>query len=183
MIRAGRADVVICGGTESCIHPLQMASFGAMRAMSTRNDAPERASRPYDKNRDGFVLGEGAAVLILESEEHARARGAHIHGIAVAGKLLRRRLRHRAARPERRGAGQGDAARPQGRRAGTVRHRAHQRARHLDPGRHDVAELASIKAGLGEDAARQVVVTATKSMTGTCSAAPGRWSRSSPSSR
>ena len=76
MIRSGRADVVIVGGTEANIQPLQLASFGQMRAMSTRNDDPEGASRPFDKNRDGFVFGEAGAMMIIETEEHAKARGA-----------------------------------------------------------------------------------------------------------
>jgi 3-oxoacyl-[acyl-carrier-protein] synthase II len=86
MIRTGRADVVVCGGTEAAIHPLPLAAFAAMRAMSTRNDEPLRASRPYDKGRDGFIMGEGAGAVVLESEEHAKARGAKILGeIAGAG--------------------------------------------------------------------------------------------------
>ena len=86
MIRTGRADVVVCGGTEAAIHPLPLAAFAAMRAMSTRNDEPLRASRPYDKGRDGFIMGEGAGAVVLESEEHAEARGATILGeIAGAG--------------------------------------------------------------------------------------------------
>ena len=72
MIRTGRADIVVAGGTEAAIHPLPLAGFAAMQALSTRNDEPERASRPYDKGRDGFVLGEGAGVLVLETLEHAR---------------------------------------------------------------------------------------------------------------
>jgi 3-oxoacyl-[acyl-carrier-protein] synthase II len=75
LIRAGRADVVVVGGTEAVVHPLPMAGFAQMRALSTRNDEPEAASRPFDKGRDGFVLGEGAGVLVLERAEHAAARG------------------------------------------------------------------------------------------------------------
>jgi len=78
LIRLGRADVVIAGSTEAVIHPLPIAGFASMRAMSTRNDDPERASRPWDKNRDGFVLGEGAGAIILERADHAAARGARI---------------------------------------------------------------------------------------------------------
>ncbi len=86
ILRSGRADVVVCGGSEACVHPLPLAGFAQMRALSTRHDAPEAASRPYDKGRDGFVLGEGAGILVLETEEHARARGARIHGrLAGAG--------------------------------------------------------------------------------------------------
>src|SRR5690349_16167958 len=78
MIRMGRADVVLAGGTEAAIVPLNIAAFAAMRALSTRNDEPERASRPFDRGRDGFVLGEGAGMVVLESEEHARRRGARV---------------------------------------------------------------------------------------------------------
>ncbi len=86
VLRSGRADVVVAGGSEACVHPLPMAGFAQMRALSTRNDAPEAASRPYDKGRDGFVLGEGAGILVLETEEHARARGARVHArLAGAG--------------------------------------------------------------------------------------------------
>jgi 3-oxoacyl-[acyl-carrier-protein] synthase II len=83
MIRNGRADVVVAGGSEAAIMALNLGAFAVMRAMSTRNDEPERASRPFDKGRDGFVLGEGAGILILESEEHARARGARIYAVAA----------------------------------------------------------------------------------------------------
>ncbi|MBI2975415.1 MAG: beta-ketoacyl-ACP synthase II [Chloroflexi bacterium] len=80
MIRRGDADAMIGGGAEAAVMALAMAGFNAMNALSTRNDDPQRASRPFDKNRDGFVAGEGAAILILESEERARARGARIYG-------------------------------------------------------------------------------------------------------
>ncbi|MFG3712285.1 beta-ketoacyl-ACP synthase II [Micromonospora sp. NPDC047730] len=86
MIRAGRADVVVAGGTEAVIHQLPIAGFSSMRAMSTRNDEPERASRPWDKGRDGFVLGEGAGILVLERADHAAARGARMYArLAGAG--------------------------------------------------------------------------------------------------
>ncbi|MFC0002899.1 beta-ketoacyl-ACP synthase II [Micromonospora siamensis] len=86
IIRAGRADVVVAGGTEAVIHPLPIAGFASMRAMSTRNDEPEKASRPWDKGRDGFVLGEGSGVVVLESAEHAAARGARVYArLAGAG--------------------------------------------------------------------------------------------------
>src|SRR5687768_16238199 len=78
-IRRGDADVMIAGGSEAAITPFAYASFCAMKAMSTRNDAPERASRPFDRSRDGFIMGEGAGVVVLESLEHARARGARIY--------------------------------------------------------------------------------------------------------
>jgi 3-oxoacyl-[acyl-carrier-protein] synthase II len=79
ILRAGRADVVVAGGTEAVIHPLPIAGFASMRAMSTRNDDPEGASRPFDKGRDGFVLGEGSGAIVLETEEYAKARGARIY--------------------------------------------------------------------------------------------------------
>ncbi|MEV4483421.1 beta-ketoacyl-ACP synthase II [Micromonospora coxensis] len=86
IIRAGRADVVVAGGTEAVIHPLPIAGFASMRAMSTRNDEPERASRPWDKGRDGFVLGEGAGIVVLERADHAAARGARVYArLAGAG--------------------------------------------------------------------------------------------------
>ncbi|MFF5082465.1 beta-ketoacyl-ACP synthase II [Actinoplanes sp. NPDC000266] len=86
IIRSGRADMVLAGGTEAVIHPLPFAGFANMRAMSTRNDDPEKASRPWDKGRDGFVFGEGAGAVVLEREDHARARGARIYArLAGAG--------------------------------------------------------------------------------------------------
>ena len=86
LLRSGRADVVVAGGAEACVHPLPMAGFAQMRALSTRHDEPAAASRPYDKGRDGFVLGEGAGILVLETEEHAQARGARVHArLAGAG--------------------------------------------------------------------------------------------------
>jgi 3-oxoacyl-[acyl-carrier-protein] synthase II len=84
LIRAGLADVAVCGGTEAAIHPLTLGAFGKMQALSTRGDAPETASRPYCATRDGFVMGEGAGVLVLESLEHAAARGARVYA-QVAG--------------------------------------------------------------------------------------------------
>ncbi len=80
LIRSGKADVVMCGGAEAAIHPMPMAAFASMQALSRRNDDPEGASRPYDRDRDGFVMGEGAGALVLEAEEHALARGARIYG-------------------------------------------------------------------------------------------------------
>lgn len=86
-LQAGLADVVIAGGTESVVHPLPIASFAAMQALSRRNDSPETASRPYDVSRDGFVLGEGAASIVLETEEHALARGARIYAELAGGSV------------------------------------------------------------------------------------------------
>ena len=79
-IKEGKADIVVCGGTEACITGLGIGGFCALRALSKRNDEPKRASRPFDKERDGFVMAEGAGVVVLEDEEHAKKRGAHIYG-------------------------------------------------------------------------------------------------------
>ncbi len=103
MIRSGRADIVVAGGTEGAMHPLCFAGFAAMQALSKRNDDPEHASRPYDIDRDGFVMGEGAAVMVLESEEHAKARGARIYA-EFAGLGMSSDSHHIAA-PEPEGAG------------------------------------------------------------------------------
>lgn len=84
-LQAGLADVIVTGGSEAAVHPLPLASFASMQALSKRNDSPETASRPYDVDRDGFVLGEGAAVLVLETEEHAKARGARIYAELAGG--------------------------------------------------------------------------------------------------
>src|SRR6202034_2971121 len=103
MIRSGRADVVIAGGTEAAIMALNIGAFAVMRAMSTRNDEPERASRPFDKGRDGFVLGEGAGMVVLESAEHAARRGARVH--AVAAGVGYSADAHHIAQPEPSGSG------------------------------------------------------------------------------
>ena len=135
MIRSGRADVVLAGGTEAAIIQLNIAAFAAMRALSTRNDEPERASRPFDKGRDGFVLGEGAGMVVLESEEHAAARGATVH--AVAAGVGYSSDAHHIAQPEPEGTGLKLVLRrvlaDAGVRAGAGR--ARERARDVDPGR------------------------------------------------
>lgn len=103
MIRSGRADMVVCGGTEAVIHPLPLAAFAAMRAMSTRNDEPQRASRPYDKGRDGFIMGEGAGAVVLETAEHAKARGAHIIAELAGAGMSADAYHFAAPEPEGRG--------------------------------------------------------------------------------
>jgi 3-oxoacyl-[acyl-carrier-protein] synthase II len=160
MIRTGRADVVAAGGTEAAIHPLPMAAFAAMRALSTREDDPQGASRPYDKSRDGFVLGEGAGILILESEEHAKARGARIYGYA-AGFGLSSDAHHIAA-PDPTGEG---AARAMAEcisdSAGTPDEVVHVNAHATSTPAGDVAEAQALHVTLG-DRASTVPVTATK---------------------
>lgn len=103
MIEDGRADIVVAGGTEACMNGVTMAGFAAMRALSTRNDDPATASRAYDLGRDGFVMGEGAGILILEEEEHARARGAKIYGRYGGSGLTSDG--HHIAQPDPEGAG------------------------------------------------------------------------------
>jgi 3-oxoacyl-[acyl-carrier-protein] synthase II len=164
MIRSGRADVVVAGGTEAAIHPLPVAGFAAMQALSTRNDEPERASRPYDAGRDGFVLAEGAAVMVLESEEHARARGARVYAV-LAGVGMSSDAHHIAA-PEPEGAGASramvEAVQRAGLTASDVRHvNAHATSTPVG----DIAESNAIRRAFG-DATDAMAVTATKSMTG-----------------
>ena len=164
MIRDGRADVVVVGGTESCIHPLTIAAFGAMRALSTRNDEPSRASRPYDKGRDGFVMGEGAAMLVLESAEHAAARGAKVYA-EIAGYGITAD-NHHIAQPEPEGRGAATAMREAIADAGlTGADIVHVNAHATSTPLGDVAEAKAIRAALGS-AADGIVVSGTKSMTG-----------------
>jgi 3-oxoacyl-[acyl-carrier-protein] synthase II len=164
LIRAGRADVVVAGGTEAAIAPLPIAGFAAMRALSMRDVDPQEASRPYDKARDGFVLGEGASVLVLETEEHARARGAKVYAV-LAGAGISADAHHVAA-PEPNGAGAARALllamRDAGLEPGDIAHvNAHATSTPLG----DVAEATALRTALG-DAVSQVCVTATKSCTG-----------------
>jgi 3-oxoacyl-[acyl-carrier-protein] synthase II len=164
MIRSGRADVVIAGGTEAAILPLNIAAFAAMRALSLRNDEPLRASRPFDKGRDGFVLGEGAAMLVLESAEHAARRGATVYAV-VAGFGYSADAHHIAQpAPDGRGAALAmiRALDDAGIRADQV---VHVNAHATSTPQGDVAEAQAITTALGP-AAEGAVVSATKSMTG-----------------
>jgi len=104
MLKRGEADIMIAGGTEAIATPLILAAFGRMRALSTRNDDPEKASRPFDKDRDGFVFGEAAAAFILETEEHAKARGAKIYAEVLGGRLTSDAFHLTAPRPDCSGA-------------------------------------------------------------------------------
>jgi 3-oxoacyl-[acyl-carrier-protein] synthase II len=164
MIRSGRADVVMAGGTEAAIMPLNIAAFAAMRALSTRNDEPQRASRPFDKGRDGFVLGEGAAMLVLESAEHAARRGARVHAVAAGSGYSSDA--HHIAQPAPDGRGlirvMRNALANAGLSAGQV---VHVNAHATSTPAGDVVEAQAIAAALGE-AASGVVVSSTKSMTG-----------------
>ena len=164
MIRLGRADVVLAGGTEAAIIPLNIAAFAAMRALSTRNDEPERASRPFDKGRDGFVLGEGAGMVVLESEEHARRRGAQV--LAVAAGAGYSADAHHIAQPEPSGHGIVAAIKAVLANAGLDPDQVvHVNAHATSTPAGDAVEGKAIAAALGP-AADGVVVSATKSMTG-----------------
>ncbi len=164
MIRLGRADVVVVGGTEASVLALPMAAFGQMMALSKCNEEPERASRPWDVDRDGFVLSEGGAVLVIESEAHAAARGARVYG-EVAGAGISADS-HDIAQPEPAGTGASLAMR----RALAESDLAasdivHINAHATSTPQGDVAEALAIRSALG-DAADALVVTGTKSMTG-----------------
>jgi 3-oxoacyl-[acyl-carrier-protein] synthase II len=165
MIRSGRADVVVAGGAEAAIHALPIAGFAAMQALSTRNDEPEKASRPYDTGRDGFVLGEGAAVIVLESEEHAKARGAQIYAV-LAGIGMSADAHHITA-PEPNGAGASRAMKQAVESAGlSLDDIAHINAHATSTPVGDVAEANAIVRAFGEELAGGIPVSGTKSMTG-----------------
>jgi 3-oxoacyl-[acyl-carrier-protein] synthase II len=164
LIQHGDADAMICGGTEACITPMGIGGFGAMRALSTRNDDPERASRPWDRDRDGFVVGEGAGILVLEALESARRRGARILA-EVAGYGMSSDAFHVTAPPN-----DGDGAfrvmrntlRDAGIQANQVDYiNAHGTSTEVG----DLAETAAIKRAFG-DHAYKMAVSSTKSMTG-----------------
>ncbi|SCE71977.1 3-oxoacyl-[acyl-carrier-protein] synthase II [Micromonospora matsumotoense] len=161
MIRSGRADVVVAGGTEAVIHPLPIAGFSSMRAMSTRNDEPEQASRPWDKSRDGFVLGEGAGIVVLERADHAAARGAHIYARLAGAGITSDGYDIVQPHPEGAGAiraiakaiADADVA-----KADIVHVNAHATSTPVG----DLAEIKALHRALGD----HPVLTATKSMTG-----------------
>jgi 3-oxoacyl-[acyl-carrier-protein] synthase II len=162
-IQLGRADVVVAGGAEGCIHPITIGAFGQMQAMSRRNDEPERASRPWDVDRDGFVMGEGAAMFVVETLEHAQARGARIYG-EMAGAGITADA-HDMVQPEPSGAPQARAMtralRAAELGAGDV---VHVNAHATSTPQGDVTEASSIRQALGETT--EAIVTSTKSMTG-----------------
>jgi 3-oxoacyl-[acyl-carrier-protein] synthase II len=161
LIQLDRADVVVAGGTEACIHPLNLSGFAQMRAMSTRNDEPELASRPFDKARDGFVLGEGAGLLVLERASSAKARGRTPYAVLAGAGITSDS--YDIVAPDPSGNGQLRAAQFALRRAG------------VDPAEvvHVNAHATSTPTGDGAEArwiaelfGEQIVVTANKSMTG-----------------
>jgi 3-oxoacyl-[acyl-carrier-protein] synthase II len=164
LIEYGDADVVVAGGAEATVSPLGIGGFAAMRALSTRNDDPEGASRPWDAGRDGFVLGEGAGILVLESYEHAKARGAHIY-CELTGFGMSADASHMTA-PSEDGAGASRCMRNALRSAGLNPDQidyinAHGTSTPLG----DVAETVAVKRCFGDHASR-VAISSTKSMTG-----------------
>ena len=164
MIRDGRADVVLTGGTEAVICGITMAGFSAMRALSTRNDDPTAASRPYDTDRDGFVMGEGAGIVVLESRDHAKARGASIYGVYGGAGMTSDG--HHIAQPDPEGGGAARAMTAALADAGVSAADVHHVNAHAtSTPQGDIAEAVAIRRALGSDA-DQALVTGTKSMTG-----------------
>ena len=164
IIKRDAADVMIAGGSEAAITPMGIGGFGAMRALSTRNDEPERASRPFDKDRDGFVVGEGAGVMILEEYEAAKRRGARIYAELVGLRHVGRCVPHHGALGGRRRPVSGDGRGADERAASTARGGLHQRPRHLHAARRqggDHRHPALLRRVRGS-----VAVSSTKSMTG-----------------
>ncbi|GAA2754325.1 beta-ketoacyl-[acyl-carrier-protein] synthase family protein [Amnibacterium kyonggiense] len=164
-LRRGYADVIIAGGTEACVHALPLAAFAQMQALSKRNDAPELASRPYDSGRDGFVLGEGAAALVLEREDHAKARGARIYARVLGGAVTSDAFHISAPDPDPNGSV------PRAMRLAledasvTTTDVAHINAHATSTPVGDIAEYKSIRNVFG-DHLDEVVVSATKAATG-----------------
>lgn len=164
MLRLGEADIAVVGGSEAVIHAMPIGAFAQMQALSRRNDEPERASRPWDVDRDGFVIGEGAAIMVIETLESAQARGARIYG-TLAGAGISADS-HDLVQPDPAGIGQVaamvKAIRNSGLQAGDIKHI---NAHGTSTPQGDTAEARSICTALGS-AADGVVVTSTKSMTG-----------------
>ena len=164
LVRRADADVMICGGAEAAITPLAVGGFAAMRALSTRNDEPEKASRPFDRDRDGFVMGEGSGILVFEELEHAKARGAHIYAEVLGFGATCDAHHITAPEPEGHGAARSMtlALRQAGVQPADVDYiNAHGTSTPLN----DAMETNAIKLALGE-AARSVAISSTKSMIG-----------------
>ena len=163
-LQLGLADIVVAGGTEAVIHPLPIAAFAAMQALSKRNDDPQRASQPYDANRDGFVLGEGAATLVLETKEHALARGARIYAELAGGAITSDSFHITAPDPE--GLGASRAVMAALKQAGaTPEDVTHINAHATSTPVGDVAEYAALHKVFG-DRVGNIPVSATKASTG-----------------
>ena len=163
-LQLGLADIVVAGGTEAVIHPLPIAAFAAMQALSKRNDDPQGASRPYDANRDGFVLGEGAATLVLETKEHALARGARIYAELAGGAITSDSFHITAPDPE--GLGASRAVMAALKQAGaTPEDVTHINAHATSTPVGDVAEYAALHKVFG-DRVGNIPVSATKASTG-----------------
>ncbi|GGR74593.1 3-oxoacyl-[acyl-carrier-protein] synthase 2 [Streptomyces aureoverticillatus] len=164
MIRTGRADIVVAGGTEAAIHPLPIVAFGNMMAMSKNNDDPQGASRPYDRDRNGFVLGEGAGVIVLESEEHAKARGAKIYVEAVGQGISADA--HHITQPEPSGNGIAKALQNLVDNTGLKPTEiAHINAHATSTPQGDVGEIKALRQAFGDDV-DHMAIASTKSMTG-----------------
>ncbi|MGY2716690.1 3-oxoacyl-[acyl-carrier-protein] synthase II [Thermostichus sp. MS-CIW-22] len=164
LIQRGEVQVAITGGTEAAVTPLSVAGFSAMKALSTRNDAPEQACRPFDRDRDGFVMGEGAGILLLEELEHARSRGAKIYAEIVGYGLTCDA--HHITNPAPAGEGAARAMRLALKDAGIQPDQVqHINAHATGTPVGDVAEVQAIRAVFGEHAPR-LAISATKSMTG-----------------
>jgi 3-oxoacyl-[acyl-carrier-protein] synthase II len=163
-LQAGLADIVIAGGSEAAIHPLPIAAFAAMQALSKRNDDPAGASRPYDVSRDGFVLGEGGAAIVLETEEHALARGARIYAELAGGAVTSDA--HHITAPDPEGSGAARAVLAALEQAGASPDEvAHINAHATSTPVGDIAEFNALKAVFG-DRVGSIPVSATKASTG-----------------
>jgi 3-oxoacyl-[acyl-carrier-protein] synthase II len=163
-LQAGLADIIIAGGSEAAIHPLPIASFAAMQALSKRNDEPATASRPYDVTRDGFVLGEGGAAVVLETEEHAKARGAKIYAVLLGGAVTSDAYHITAPDPEGSAAARAmiGAVRAAGADLSDV---AHINAHATSTPVGDIAEYHALRRVFGDDV-EGIPVSATKASTG-----------------
>jgi len=164
MIKNNQADIVVTGGAEACVVQLAIAAFSSMRALSTNNESPHKASRPYDKSRDGFVMSEGSAALVLEEEEHALRRGAKIYGVVAGAGMSSDGYHIAAPEPEGKGAARAitKALIDAGIKSSDVSHiNAHATSTPVG----DIAESKAMNLALGKDI-ENIIVSATKSMTG-----------------